>query len=50
MAIGQVQQNIPAGFSHKVADSVFAGLFRAAQQLEAQASSVLPKPLQNANR
>ena len=50
MAIGQVQQDIPAGFSQKVADSVFAGLSKAAQQLEAQAPSVLPEPLQNASR
>ena len=49
-AIGQVQRQIPAGFSQKVLDSVFAGLSKAAQQLEAQAPSALPKPLQNANR
>ena len=35
-AIGQVQRQIPAGFSQKVVDSVFAGLSKAAQQLEAQ--------------
>ena len=49
-AIGQVQHQIPAGFSQKVLDSVIAGLSKAAQQLEAQAPSALPKPLQNANR
>ena len=49
-AIGQVQRQIPAGFSLKVVDSVFAGLSKAAQQLEAQAPSVLPVSVQNANR
>jgi len=42
-AIGQVQRQMPAGLSQKVVDSVFAGLSKAAQQLEAQAPKAISR-------
>ena len=42
-AIEQVQRQIPAGFSQKEVDSVFSGLSKAAQQLEAQAPKTISR-------
>lgn len=38
-AVGQVQRELPAGFSQKVADTVLGGLLKAARSLEAMPAS-----------